>query len=115
LLPKDSSSYFDLEDQEAGRDQPMTALERLRGVVVIDEIQRLPELFPVLRVLADRRPLPARFLILGSASLELLRRDTRWISLSDSKRWNAVYFYANGERDEEMELVPPVSSGLPDS
>jgi predicted AAA+ superfamily ATPase len=78
LLPKDSSNYFDLEDPRslARLDQPMTALERLRGVVVIDEIQRLPELFPVLRVLADRKPLPARFLILGSASPELLRQSS---------------------------------------
>ncbi len=54
----------------------MTALERLRGVVVIDEIQRRPDLFPVLRVLADRRPAPARFLILGSASPWLLRQSS---------------------------------------
>ncbi len=46
----------------------MTALRELLGLVVIDEIQRLPELFPILRVLADREPNPARFLILGSAS-----------------------------------------------
>jgi hypothetical protein len=44
----------------------------LKGLVVIDEIQRFPDLFPVLRVLADRRPLPARFLVLGSASHHLL-------------------------------------------
>src|SRR5713101_1158979 len=48
--------------------QPMSALEPLTGLVVIDEVQRRPDLFPLLRVLADRRPLPARFLILGSAS-----------------------------------------------
>lgn len=54
----------------------MTALESLRGLVVIDEIQRLPELFTVLRVLADRKPLPARFLIVGSASPELLRQSS---------------------------------------
>src|SRR5258708_38827802 len=52
----------------------MTALRALRGLVVIDEVQRQPDLFPVLRVLADRRPLPARFLVLGSASPELLRQ-----------------------------------------
>ncbi|MEP7246212.1 MAG: ATP-binding protein [Gammaproteobacteria bacterium] len=78
LLPGDSGNYFDLEDPRslARLDQPMTALERLRGIVIIDEIQRLPELFPVLRVLADRKPLPARFLILGSASPELLRQSS---------------------------------------
>ncbi|HLP27005.1 MAG TPA: ATP-binding protein [Candidatus Didemnitutus sp.] len=46
----------------------MTTLGELRGVVVIDEIQRRPELFPVLRVLADRSETPATFLILGSTS-----------------------------------------------
>jgi len=51
----------------------MTALEPLRGWVVIDEAQLRPELFAVLRVLADRRPLPARFLVLGSASPDLVR------------------------------------------
>jgi hypothetical protein len=61
---------FDLEDP---RDlqrlhEPMTALEGLRGLVVIDEIQRAPELFPVLRVLADRRPLPARFVAEGASA-----------------------------------------------
>lgn len=78
LLPKDSVNYFDLEDPRslARLGQPMTALEGLRGVIVIDEIQRLPELFPVLRVLADRKPLPARFLVLGSASPELLRQSS---------------------------------------
>jgi uncharacterized protein len=45
-------------------------------LVVIDEIQRRPELFPTLRVLADRTPLPARFLILGSASPDLLRQSS---------------------------------------
>ena len=69
---------FDLEDpRELARlDEPMLALEPLRGLVIIDEIQRRPELFPVLRVLADRRPLPARFLVLGSASPALLRQGS---------------------------------------
>ncbi|OGS96454.1 MAG: hypothetical protein A3H31_07650 [Gallionellales bacterium RIFCSPLOWO2_02_FULL_57_47] len=62
-----SANYFDLEDPVslARLSEPMMALAGLRGVVVIDEVQRRPELFPVLRVLADRRPLPARFLVLG--------------------------------------------------
>ena len=76
IVPPDSPAYFDLEDPRslARLDEPMTALGTLRGTVVIDEIQRRPDLFPVLRVLADRRPLRARFLILGSASPELLRQ-----------------------------------------
>ncbi|HWS61884.1 MAG TPA: AAA family ATPase, partial [Steroidobacteraceae bacterium] len=51
-------------------------LEGLRGTVAIDEIQHRADLFPILRVLADRKPLPARFLILGSASPELLRQSS---------------------------------------
>lgn len=67
------ATFFDLE-HPADRQrlqQPMTALERLEGLVVIDEAQLEPALFPVLRVLADRNPLPARFLLLGSASPDL--------------------------------------------
>src|SRR5262245_49836620 len=73
---------FDLEDpRDLQRlSQPMTALEGLRGLVVIDEVQRVPELFPVLRVLADRRPVPARFLVLGSASPELLRQSSETLA-----------------------------------
>ena len=78
ILPPDSPRYFDLEDPTslARLDQPMTALAGLRGVVVIDEIQRRPDLFPILRVLADRRPTRARFLLLGSASPDLLRQSS---------------------------------------
>lgn len=66
---------FDLEDPASRRrlEHPMTALAPLRGLVLIDEAQLQPELFPILRVLADRRPLPARFLLLGSASPDLMR------------------------------------------
>jgi len=69
---------FDLEDPRdlARLGDPMLALAELRGLVVLDEIHRRPELFPALRVLADRRPLPARFLVLGSASPELLRQTS---------------------------------------
>lgn len=69
---------FDLENPAdlARLAEPMLALERLRGLVVIDEVQRRPDLFPVLRVLADRKPVPARFLVLGSASPELLRQTS---------------------------------------
>jgi hypothetical protein len=72
FMPADSLNYFDLEDPQglARLSEPDTALRPLRGLVVIDEIQRRPDLFPLLRVLADRKPLPARFLVLGSASSE---------------------------------------------
>ena len=78
LMHAGRPNYFDLEDPRslARLDEPMTALEGLRGLVVIDEVQRRPDLFPVLRVLADRRPLPARFLVLGSASPALLRQSS---------------------------------------
>lgn len=69
---------FDLEDPAdlARLSEPMLALRELRGVVVVDEIQRRPDLFPVLRVLADRRPVRARFLLLGSAAPALLRQGS---------------------------------------
>jgi len=54
----------------------MGALEPLRGLVVLDEIQHLPDIFPALRVLADRPRRPARFLVLGSASPGLLRQTS---------------------------------------
>lgn len=78
LVPERSPNYFDLEDPRslARLAEPMTALSPLRGLVVIDEVQRRPDLFPILRVLADRRPLPARFLVLGSASPDLLRQSS---------------------------------------
>ncbi|MBI2298409.1 MAG: ATP-binding protein [Armatimonadetes bacterium] len=78
LVPADSTNYFDLEDPDslARLSEPSTALRHLEGLVVIDEVQRHSGLFPLLRVLADRQPLPARFLILGSASPELLRQSS---------------------------------------
>jgi predicted AAA+ superfamily ATPase len=73
-----ASRFFDLEHpaDEAALENPLLALERLRGLVVIDEVQRMPELFPVLRVLIDRPDTPARFLLLGSASSHLVRGVT---------------------------------------
>lgn len=78
LVSTDSLNYFDLEDPPslARLTDADLALRPLKGLVVIDEVQRKPELFPLLRVLADRKPLPARFLILGSASTELLRQSS---------------------------------------
>ncbi|HXU83354.1 MAG TPA: ATP-binding protein [Polyangia bacterium] len=69
------ATLFDLENPAdvARLSLPMSALEPLRGLVVIDEVQRLPQLFEVLRVLADRPRTPARFLLLGSADPRLVR------------------------------------------
>ena len=77
LVTAGSPNSFDLEDPVslARLDQPRTALQDLAGVVVIDEVQHRPELFPVLRVLADREDSPARFLALGSAGPALLRQS----------------------------------------
>lgn len=77
FLQEGSPAYFDLEDPrvEAQFEAPMTLLEPLRGLVVIDEVQRAPELFKLLRVLMDRDPAPAKFLLLGSASPGLLRQS----------------------------------------
>jgi predicted AAA+ superfamily ATPase len=78
FVPPGSTNYFDLEDPAslARLVEPEIALRALKKLVVIDEVQRRPDLFPLLRVLADRRPLRARFLILGSASPELLRQSS---------------------------------------
>lgn len=67
---------YDLEDPAdlARLADPMVALRQRRGLVILDEIQRRPELFPSLRVLADRPRTPARFLVLGSASQALLHQ-----------------------------------------
>src|SRR4030043_1463358 len=79
LVSTDSPNYFDLEDPQslARLDPPMIALKPLRGVVVIDEVQRRPDLFPILRVLVDRTPLPARFLVLGSTSSDFFRQSAQ--------------------------------------
>lgn len=76
ILASDDEAYFDLEDPRdlARLDEPMLALEDLRGIIVIDEVQRRPDLFPALRVLADRPDSPATFLVLGSASPVALRQ-----------------------------------------
>lgn len=70
-----AGQYFDLEDPVdlARLAHPQTALAPIRGLVVLDEIQLRPDLFPLLRVLADRTPVRTRFLLLGSASPDLSR------------------------------------------
>lgn len=75
---KGKSHWFDLEKPQdaAALAEPGLLLPKLKGLVVIDEVQRAPGLFPLLRVLADRKPLPARFLVLGSASGDLMRQGS---------------------------------------
>ena len=66
------------------------ALKDLKGLIIIDEVQRAPDLFPLLRALSDRRPRPARFLVLGSASPDLLRQS------SESLAGRISYYELNG-------------------
>ncbi len=90
--------YFDLESPEdqARLADPWLALKPLRGLIVIDEIQRTPNLFPVLRVLVDRPQQVARFLVLGSAAPELLRQS------SESLAGRIVYHEVGGFSLEEV-------------
>jgi len=77
-----AATRFDLEDPDdlARLAEPKLTLGALEGVIVIDEVQRRPDLFPVLRVLVDRPQATARFLILGSASPELLRQGSETLA-----------------------------------
>lgn len=79
---KGPTRTFDLEDARdiAELEAPLLALEPLRGLVVLDEIQLRPALFSALRVLADRPRTPARFLVLGSATPELLRQGSETLA-----------------------------------
>jgi predicted AAA+ superfamily ATPase len=79
--------YFDLEDPETPLKPEIAklVLKDLKGLIIIDEFQRQPELFPLLRVFSDRRPLPARFLILGSASPQLVK------GISESLAGRVIY------------------------
>ena len=93
---------FDLEDPDEATllDDPSLALRRLTGLVILDEVQRVPDLFPLLRVLADRRPLPARFLVLGSASPDLLGQS------SESLAGRIAYYELPGLDPTEAGALP---------
>ena len=77
FLSPDSPNYFDLENPRARTRllDPIQALENLQGLVVIDEVQLAPDLFPVLRVLMDRTNTAGQYLLLGSAAPALLRQS----------------------------------------
>ncbi len=83
--------YFDLENTSdiAAFKNPQVLLEPLKGLIVIDEIQRVPELFPILRYLVDSNP-RQKYLILGSASGTLLRQS------SESLAGRIGYHYLSG-------------------
>jgi len=67
-------------------DNPQTMLETLTGLVVIDEVQRKPELFTLLRYLVDIRP-QTRYVILGSASRELIRQSSESLAGRIGHHW----------------------------
>lgn len=89
---KGPATRFDLEDPAdlARLEEPSFALRGIDGLVVLDEIHRRPDLFPLLRVLADRDRPATRFLILGSASPELLRQS------SESLAGRIAFFHLSG-------------------
>ena len=97
---------FDLESPAdlARLSNPELVLRALKGLIILDEIQRRPDLFPVLRVLADRRPIRARFLILGSAAPELIKGG------SESLAGRVSFIDVTGFTLSELEI--PESSRL---
>jgi predicted AAA+ superfamily ATPase len=92
--------YYDLEnpEDEARLADSMLVLKQHKGLVVIDEIQRHPDIFPVLRVLADRRQTPARFLILGSASPALMQKR------SETLAGRVAYHHLGGFGLDEVDI-----------
>lgn len=83
--------YFDLENPEdlIAFDNPSIILNNLRGLIIIDEVQRKPELFPLLRYMTDHKS-DQKYLILGSASHELIRQS------SESLAGRISYYYLGG-------------------
>ncbi|MEN8237044.1 MAG: ATP-binding protein [Pseudomonadota bacterium] len=82
LKGKTAVTRFDLENPRdlIRLQDPMLALENLDGLIIIDEVQRRPDLFPVLRVLIDQHRPGRQFLILGSASRDLIRQSSETLA-----------------------------------
>ena len=110
---KDGAAWFDLEDLEdrARLEDPVLALRDLRGLVVLDEIQRLPDVLPLLRNLAYRPGPPTRFLLLGSSSPELLRQTSE--SLPRRLAFHQLGGFGQDEVDDPERLW--LRGGLPRS
>ena len=106
---------FDLENPEdaAAMENPMLALQSLNGLVVLDEVQRKPELFPILRVLMDRPETSARFLLLGSASPFLVRGVTE--SLAGRVSFIDLQGFSLGEVGEAQQVMLWERGGFPRS
>jgi len=102
--------HFDLEDpdDQARLTDPAFVLRPLTGLVVIDEIQTRPDLFPLLRVLADRQDMPARFLLLGSAAPELMRHA------AESLAGRVVYHELEGLALDEIIPGKPEAGAVDD-
>lgn len=100
--------HFDLEDpdDQARLADPAFILRELKGLVVLDEIQLRPDIFPLLRVLADRPGTPARFLILGSAAPELLKHT------AESLAGRVVFHELDGLALDEIAPVASTSDWL---
>jgi len=104
--------YFDLENPRdtARLENPQITLENLKGLIVIDEIQKMPDIFPLIRYLVDTIP-NQRYLILGSASRDLIRQG------SESLAGRIAYYYLSGfgihdiEPEENQKLW--IRGGLP--
>ncbi len=114
VLSLKATHYFDLENPQdaALLDQPQLALENLTGLIVIDEIQRRPDLFPLLRYLVDQNK-KKKFLILGSASRDLIRQS------SETLAGRIGYHYLSGFRLADIEQAKTkklwLRGGLPRS
>ena len=106
---------FDLENPAdlARLADPLLALRELRGLVIIDEVQRQPDLFALLRVLVDRPRTPARFLVLGSASPELLRQGSE--SLAGRIAYHELGGFSLGETGIEHHPRLWLRGGFPRS
>lgn len=113
---RDAVHWFDLESAAGRRaleNTPEITLSDLKGLVVIDEVQRMPSLFALLRPLADRPELPARFLLLGSAAPELVRGVSE--SLAGRIRFVQVPGFSLGEVGEDRQDSLWFRGGFPRS
>lgn len=106
--------YFDLENpvDMARMDHPQLALEDLNGLIIIDEIQQSPDLFPLIRYLVDNQP-KQKYLILGSASRDLIRQS------SETLAGRIAYYHLGGFRLKDVGAgnfkALWVKGGFPDS
>lgn len=115
IEPDDTPNYFDLENplHAARLASPLLALGDLKGLVVLDEVQRAPELFQVIRVLADRENSPAQFLVLGSASRDLIGQASETLAGRISFIEVAPFSLLEAGADQSRRLW--VRGGLPRS